>query len=369
MHSRTRAAVGTRKGHPSFKLAARLGSAITAGRYPMGTYLPGERELAAGFRVASMTARRALKILERDGLVAAEPRKGYRVLARSADPDKGAPLAYVLPRPSEWQGARDGRISPVMHEMQQAAGRRGWSLLVVEPGGLTSGEVMEQLRVARVCGVVLGAIDAELLARIREAGIAVIADDAWPEDADADAVMQDGFRGGMLAASWLTGRGHRRVAFLGPQVAGARPQIVERYSGALGALARAGLPWPETAWVSSEAEAEARAFEMLGRPDRPTGVLALWRDIAVGAVRAARRLGLVLGKDLDLVGWCTEENYEAGFRSVLAGGEVPPAVVWSVRELAETAVARLEQRRRNQGLPTIHLRIPVKLMFAKGDES
>jgi DNA-binding LacI/PurR family transcriptional regulator len=181
--------------------------------------------------------------------------------------------------------------------------------------------------------------------------------------------MQDGFRGGMVAASWLVSRGRRRIAFLGPPVAGARPQIVERYSGALGALARAGLELPETVRLAGDAEAEARAAELLSRPDRPTGVLALWRGIAVGTVRAARRLGLVIGQDLDIVGWSTAESYETGFRQVLSGGEVPPAVVWSVRELAETAVARLEQRRKNPGLPTIHLRIPVRLKFAKGDES
>ena len=350
-------------------MAAKLESAITAGRFASGVYLPPERDLAVAHGVAPMTARRALKILERGGLIVAEPRRGYRVLGRANDPAKGAPIAYVLPGSAGERAAADGFSAPVLNELQRASARNGWSLLAVDPEGRTDAEVIEQLRVGRACGVILGAINRELLARIREAGIPVITDDAWPEDVEVDAVMQDGFRGGMVAASWLVSRGHRRIAFLGPPVTGARPQIVERYSGALGALARAGLERPETVRAAGDADAEAKAVELLSRPDRPTGILALWRDIAVGTVRAARRLGLVIGQDLDIVGWSTQERYEAGFRQVLSGGEVPPAVVWSVRELAETAVARLEQRRKNPGLPTIHLRIPVRLMFAKEDES
>jgi DNA-binding LacI/PurR family transcriptional regulator len=340
------------------KLAGELRQLIQKEELEPGSFMPTERELSTKYRMGKMTTRRALKLLETEGLVVAVPRQGYRILGRAGDPDKGSPLAFISTGPIV-----GGKTAGLMEAIQRVAARRGWGLLVIDSTGRTAGEIMQQLRTARACGAILGTIDRDLLRLIREAGIPAIADDAWPDDVDIDVVTQDGFRGGMLGTAWLISQGHKRIAFLGLDVADARPQIVERYSGFLGTMARAKVAPAAVITAASAEEAEVAASLLLSRADRPTGIVAPWRDEALGVLRAAQRLGLVAGRDFDLVGWCTQENYENDWRAVLAGGPIPPVVTWSVVEGAETMIARLEQRRKNPNLPTIHLRIPVRLRF------
>ena len=368
MNSTTRAHNGSGRG--STELAARLRTAITAGRFGPGRYLPTERKLAAKHGVAPMTARRALKVLEAEGLVAAEPRQGYRVLATANDPDRGAPIAYILsphPGPELWDELHKEYVSC----FQRAADAQGWSLLAVGAEERTNAEVVEQLRTARVCAAILDTPSRELMAEIQRAGLPALAVDDWREDLDIDAVVQDGFRGGLLAGAWLAERGHKKIGWLGP--IGVSRQGLERFGGASAALAARGIDIPRKLRIelkSPEApEAIELARKMLSRSDRPTAVLALWQGCTASLVAAARELGLVPGKDFDMVGWSTESGYKSSFLPQFNGGPVPPAAVWSVETLGRTAVARLAARRANPDLPAIKLKVSARLRFAEEKEA
>jgi hypothetical protein len=302
-----------------------------------------------------------LKLLEGEALLMAEPRRGYRVMSRTNDPDKGCPMAFVLS-----SGKGEQLLGgPILRELQAAAGRRGWSLLGVMREGRTSGEIVEHLRTARVCGVIVDSIDPELLGRIELLGLPTVMVDAWREDVRLDAVMQDGFAGGMLAGDYLAARGHRRVAFCGPELAGATPQIVERFGGAVSGLARGGAgAVPEFVGMDMGrgfAGAVARARGVLERSDRPTGILALWQGIGRAVANAAVELGMIVGRDFDMVGWSTEDDYRAEQETDRHPEQMPPAVVWSVAELAELCIVRLMQRRADPKIPVALTRVPVRL--------
>jgi DNA-binding GntR family transcriptional regulator len=75
-------------------IADRLRMRITSGRYPAGGYLPSEAELCAEFRVARNTVRRALGVLEEDGLIATIPSKG-RLVRHRDDPALAVPYRYA----------------------------------------------------------------------------------------------------------------------------------------------------------------------------------------------------------------------------------------------------------------------------------
>ncbi|WP_116024376.1 GntR family transcriptional regulator [Thermomonospora umbrina] len=64
-------------------IAGRLRSAIAEGRFPVGSSLPGEIGLAEQYRVARITVRRALAVLEAEGLIETRPGRRRRVLPRS----------------------------------------------------------------------------------------------------------------------------------------------------------------------------------------------------------------------------------------------------------------------------------------------
>ncbi|MHA6723926.1 FadR/GntR family transcriptional regulator [Sphingomonas sp. RS2018] len=77
------------------RIAETLASRIADGRYPIGTRLPGERDLASEFAVSRPTIREAMIALEMRGLVEARQKSGIYVLDAGAgttigDMDVGA---------------------------------------------------------------------------------------------------------------------------------------------------------------------------------------------------------------------------------------------------------------------------------------
>ncbi len=367
MSGTARAARSMGHGRSSAELSAKLRQDILDGKISAGGYLPTERELASNHGVAGMTARRALKALEAQGLITAEPRRGYRVMARAHDPGRGAPLAYVLaPHP----GAQlwDDLHRALLAGFQQAAAARGWTLLAVGCEGLSFDQVVEQLRAARVCGAILDTPGRELIDAVLRAGMPAITVDDWREDLEIDSVVQDGFRGGLLAGKWLAERGRRRIGWIGP--VGVSRQGLERFGGASAALAGAGIELPPEMRVVLDDPESPKGVEgarrLLSRKNRPDAVLALWQGCTASLVKAARELGLVPGRDFDMVGWSTDEDYERTFLPNFNGGPVPPAVVWRVGTLARATIARLAELRAGPAdAPTV-IKVPTRLKLAAG---
>jgi LacI family transcriptional regulator len=359
----TQTACDKAAGRTSSGLLAEIRSRIKAGKFAPGDYLPTVRELEKSHAISRKTVNGVLKNLEAEGLVAAEPRRGYRVLARAADPDQGCPLAYVADlreSPEQWRPLHQELLSA----LQGAAARRGWTLMGVGSQGRDRSAVMRQLGAARACGLIVDAVDAELINAIRGAGLPAVAVDAWELDLPIDSVVQDSHQGGVLAAAHLAARGRERIAWFGPTAWSAHSRA--RLGGMLAGLLQAGRKIEPGLIVDAPRDDSARqARELLSRPDRPTGIVSLYLETATQLVRTARELGLRLEKDFDLVGWCTEEQYGRDWLP-LFGGEAPaPCVVWSPRLMAELAVDRLEARRRNPRLAPVRISVPVELRLGE----
>jgi DNA-binding LacI/PurR family transcriptional regulator len=366
MQTTTQPRARDNSGRSSARVAGQLRSEIVRGKLEPGQFLANERELARKLDVSRETLRRALKALEREGFIVTVPRRGYRVLSRGNDPDRGAPVAYVLTSAGAGVSGWTERLDVVLAAFQKAAARRGWPLLVVGGPDSSPAEVSAQLRATRTCGLALDTADRALLALARDAGIPAVVVNDWVEDGETDSIMQDGQHGGLLAVRYLAGRGRRRIAWLGAPLAG-NVHAFDRLSGVTGALAELGLPLPADLRVTAgDSEALPKARELLARRDRPDGVVALWTNLTIAAAAAARELGLELGRDLDLLGWTVEELHEAVYRPGFNGGPVPPAVVWSAAAMAEAALARLAERRSNPRLPALRIKVPVRLRLADG---
>ncbi len=352
----------TVSGRSSSGLAATLREEITSGRRGAGSYLPPERKLAKANRIAPITARRALKVLEAEGLVTAEPRKGYRVTARANDPDRGAPLAYVV-SPHAGVEVWDALHREKVAALQEAATSLGWSLLAVGTEGRSDAQVMEQLRAARTCGAIIDVREESLFDVAREDGLPVVSIDEWRRNVEVDAVVQDGFKGGVLAATHLLEQGCRKIAWLGSM--GTGQQSLERYGGAMSVLNAEGVEVPGKLRLRlsgpEDPEAVRLCREILGGKDRPEAFLALWQGCTRSLVAAAGELGLTPGRDFKMVGWSTEDEYESIYLPQFAGGPVPPALTWDVGVMARTAISRLAERRTNRELPVIKLKVPVRI--------
>jgi DNA-binding LacI/PurR family transcriptional regulator len=286
------------------------------------------------------------------------PRQGHRVLARAHDPLRGAPLAYV--RALSEAPAPDRLHGILIAGMEELAAERGWPLLALSSLGRKPKEVFAQLQSSRVCGVMLDTFDLELLKMVERAGMPAVMIETWRDGVEIDSVIQNNYQGGIQAARYLAERGHKRIAWLGRIEGGFLAR--ERLSGALSGLAEAGLGIPPELRVGGGRYNEYKqAHELLERPDRPTAVLALWRTPALALVQAAGELGLSVGRDVDIVGWTSEEQYDAYYRAQFREDVPPVAIVWSARAMAEAAMTRLVQRRADPGMAAVQIRIPTRL--------
>ncbi len=359
-----RTAKRDRNGRASQALAAKLRKSIASGRMTGGDYMPTVRELCAAHQMSIDTVCRALRGLEVEGLVAAEPRRGYRVLARANDPERGCPLAVILPAERrQW----DELVVGLVEELRVAASVRGRALLAIGAGGLGPEAILEQLRAARAWGALVSVDDRRLLDALAGSGTPTVLVETWVPGAAFDTVVQDGFRGGMAAAEWLAGRGHERIAWFGHSPRGEHAQIAERFAGAVAGLARSGFGLSAEMRFDEDASGQEELVEsarrMLSTSDRPRAVLALWQPHCQALAVAARQLGLVPGGDFDMVGWSTLETVGRTYAPLFAGGAVPPVVAWSTRTMAETALVRLEERRSRPSAPAMTLLVPAQLVL------
>jgi DNA-binding LacI/PurR family transcriptional regulator len=348
-------------GRASEELYCSLRNSVLSGQIGAGQFLPTERVMAARHGVAHTTVRRALDKLKADGLIRAEPRKGYRVLSLANDPAQGCPVAIVrsdAEPPERW----DEFHMRIVGELQIAADRRGWPLLGLGAEPSEPGRIAARLKAARTSAVIVDTDDPETIGAVKELGLPALMLDSWLEGCGIDSVMQDGHHGGMLAARHLAGLGCRRIAWFGPTDRNAH--AMDRFGGFAAGLLAEGVELPPDlicgAAVNDAGKLDA-ARRLLSGGRRPEAVAALWGGHALALKQAADEAGLVIGRDLHMVGWSPEELYAREYAPAFAPGPVAPAVTWSIRAMAEAAVAVLAERRANPGLPPLRGRVAAEL--------
>ena len=349
----------SKTGPDSLRVAARLRTEIESGRFPTGQFMPCTRDLGKEYKVSPETVRRAMKTLEAEGLIIAEPRHGFQVLSRPEE-RKMTTIAYVLTpdKPGTWEGF-SGQILSVF---QRVAARHGYSLLAIAADGTGSDHVPEHIRETSAVGVILNTPSTDLFEAVERLGLPTITAEVWSPANRFDAIVQDSFGGAMQAAEHLARLGHKRIGWIGPTTESI--QAIERWGGAVAGLRTHGLTIPPERVVDGADSRDPGPVQaLLSRPDRPTGLICLWGSMAIGAVRAAAQLGLRPGRDLDVVGWGTDEHFE-NYAAAFPDGQVPATVTWRVESLAEATLARLAERRAKPDLPKVRVNIETRLRAA-----
>jgi LacI family transcriptional regulator len=118
----------------------------------------------------------------------------------------------------------------------------------------------------------------------------------------------DDVGGGSMAASYLLGKGHRRIAFLGdtnlPEYA-IHP-VSLRLNGFRQALKQTRIKLPDT-FVRlapySQEQTRQVAKELLNLPEPPTAIFAATDFQALGVLKAARQLGFKVPEQLAVIGF------------------------------------------------------------------
>ena len=105
------------------------------------------------------------------------------------------------------------------------------------------------------------------------------------------------------AVEYLIHLGHRRIGIVAVDVS--QHDIAERLAGYKLALAGAGLPFdPDLHVVRRHATLDmgvSAMTELLTRPERPTAVYFTNNELALGGVRACRKLGVEIPRDISII--------------------------------------------------------------------
>ena len=198
--------------HGSAQIAATLKNRMIAGEIQLGAYLSSIRTLSHEFGCAPLTAQRALKLLSDEGLVIAEPRRGYRATRHGMTPKTHETVAFL-----ELTAGYERYLGEVFHAqlavLQNLAIKRGWISAVLPYKAQSPEVIAEQLRNMGATALILQDIGDQfppgLPSALMALGLPTVGLDESSRAPGMDLVLRDEMQGATLAAEHLIRNGHR----------------------------------------------------------------------------------------------------------------------------------------------------------------
>jgi LacI family transcriptional regulator len=176
---------------------------------------------------------------------------------------------------------------------------------------------------------------------------------------DLNTVEIDDVEGGKMAAQYLIGKGHQRLAFLGDTTdlgAYAILPITLRLMGFQKGVEEAGLHLPDEFICTSRydfKDAEEKVEPLLRRPDRPSAIFCATDMQAWGVVNKARQLGLRVPEDLAVLGFD-----DLDFASYVGLSTIHQPLDESGRLAVEILLSHIKDPER----PLRHIRLPLSIV-------
>jgi len=298
-------AVTTRK--PGAQLKYReiekdLREEIASGQWKAGERLPGEYILAERYGVAYLTIRQAIANLVEIGVLVRVRGKGTFV----AETDRPKPMRatrrpMALLFPANWQ-----RIDP-LYFPELLEGFQQWTEASGHHTSRYNYDVAEDPEAlepgSAVACLLLEEPHQELVERLRDSGHYVLAINHYTGRRSIPSVRIDDAAGVEQAVDHLVGLGHQRIGLLLGNPGNL--DAADRLRGFRSAIKRHGLR--KTAVEVGDGFEEfcgyGAAQTLLAAANRPTALVSASDLSALGAIKAARELGLSVPQDLSVVGF------------------------------------------------------------------
>lgn len=219
-------------------------------------------------------------------------------------------VGLILPYVNRWFFAE------VLEGVQQSLLTHGWDLTLYDakPGTNARTQIFEHfLGRKRFDGLIAVGIepDDRELERLVAMGKPVVSIGSY--DIGTSAISIDDEDAARRATEHLIELGHRNIAFVGGATDGIGMTVgdARRRDSYIEAMRRAGLDHfvRHVASPVSMPGGYAASVDMLSDSrDRPTGVVAVCDEVAIGTIIAARRLGILMPSDISVIGIDDHEN-------------------------------------------------------------
>lgn len=267
------------------------------------------REVAEAAGVSVATVSRALHGMSvisqktRDHVSQIAKEMGYEIPIRTGADIRDRRVAIVLPFLGRWYFAK------ALEGIERIVREHGYEAVVLRPLDSTGQPIaisdhLEHFAVKGVIIVSQPPSEADI-AGLEKKGIPTILIDI--NDGRFPTVVIDDVQVGLIATKHLIDLGHTKIALLSgdPHDPKNFSTPNDRRAGYLQAMARARIaPQPEFQIYAdfTARGADAAVTRLLMQDDIPTAIFAASDEMAMGAMGAARRLGLRVPEDISIVG-------------------------------------------------------------------
>lgn len=307
---------------------------IQAGKYPPGSQLPTEKELAEAFGVSRITSKRALAELAEDGWI-------DRIRGRGSFVHEGAGRSGVVVR-----SAQRRRIGYIAQDLGYAFGmellaavereteRQGLSLLLRLTGGSQEAETaaVEEMLGHEIAGLIVFPVNGErynpALLKLYLSGMPVVLVDRYFRGLDIASVGTDNEAAAKEAVSHLIDSGHRAIALLSPPPEGT-VTVEDRIKGYVSAFVERNLPIDHALFLTDLTtslpgqpqriayERDQRKFaELLAAHPEVSACFAVEYNLALVAQSVAEAAGRRVPDDFSIVCFDAPPHDESFFTHV-----------------------------------------------------
>lgn len=308
-------------------------------------------------KLAGVSTKTVSRVLNREPHVAAGVRERVEEAARQLEYQPNVFAQALVRRRSNLIGLIYENPSPsYVVELQQGAldrlkGER-YSLIVVPVGSVKehAANIVAPLRVAAVDAVILAppASDhPDVLTALDAAGIAYVRIAPTRMLDRGPSIVIDDVAAARTIADHVIGFGHRRIGIIKGDATHASSEA--RLLGYTQALTAAGISL-RLDWIESGdytfASGFAAARRLLERADQPSAILAQNDEMAVGAMTAARELGISIPQALSIVGFDDSEVSRVAWPRLTT-------VKQPVHEMARSATGMLIDKLNARDVPVV----------------
>jgi len=352
--------------HRYQEIARRLQQEIARGDFQPSGKLPSERVLGERFGVQRNTVRQALSVLEQQGQIITEGKRGSFVQPTSVVATRKSLLVSI-----------HGDFSPALSRMidgfTRVAARSGYTVSLYDTHP-AEGAALDPIpsvdtMSAEVAGVALwpqNPTDEVALSRLNEAIPLVLVDRRVP-GVMADCVRFDDVAGGRTVTEHLIDQGHRRIAFLTDEVFAETVQ--HRWQGYAAALEAASIPVdPKLSlffYGIHEPLFSMAMRQMLQQEDAPTAIVCSNDVVAFVLLRFLRDEGIRVPDDVAVTGY---GNLMPDYTFAMALTSVDQSFFEMGSAAATILLERIERAAEGGGKPR-DVKIPVSLTVKQSSVS
>ncbi len=330
--------------------------------------LPSERELGRRFQVQRNTIRQALAVLEREGHISTQDRRGSFILPQDEQTLGGTFIVNIH------RGSAPN-LTALVEGITQVAEPGGFKVVRRSTNPLSDSTMIRvpepESLPAGTAGLVLWPhypTDVEKIRRLNER-VPVVLVDQRVMGISTDCVHFDDVTGGKIVTRHLMELGHRRIAFLADEVFAETVQ--GRWLGYALAFEEARIPRdPKLSLLYQLMDAQIFAMTMrhlLSHPDsRPTAVVCSNDLVAFGLLRFLHAEGLRVPEDIAVTGY---GNSMPDYTAAISLTTMDQPFFEAGREAARLLCERAHQTREERLASPQDVVLPVSLVVRGSTEA